>query len=96
MTDAERRVRKRLRAALDELVREREWQLKRWTLEHDQQHTPEEWLSIINVWVGKISQQCRPYQNDREPRDLSQYRKRVAQLGAICAAILEATDSEDG
>ena len=92
----ERRLRETLRKSIDEIVKERDYQLKRWGTEHDAQHNPNSWLVILSVYLGKTAQCVYPYAFADDADTLSQFRKRVTQLGAICAAILESTDSEIG
>lgn len=77
--------------AREAIYAEREYQLRRWGREHDQQHTPEEWQVILSVYAGKVASTVKPYTPDAK---LEAFRKRVKQLGAICVAVLEATDSE--
>ena len=79
----------KLRAAIDELIKERNFQMLRWTPEHDGSHTPSEWLSILSVYMGKAAAECKPY---KPAESKAAYRKRVRQVGAICMAILEATE----
>jgi len=96
MTRGEQRSQetKRLRAALDEIIKERNYQLLRWTPEHDEGHTPAEWMAILAVYMGKAAMECSPY--NTLPKRQAAFRKRVRQLGAICAAVLEATLDEEG
>lgn len=75
------------RAALDEIIKERNYQMLRWTPEYDDGHTNEEWLSILTVYMGKAAQECKAYHGE----DMDAFRKRIRQVGAICAAVLEST-----
>ena len=79
-------------AALAEIVEERNYQTARWTPEHDKEHSPAEWLAILAVYIGKAAMECPPYTTS--PKKMAAFRKRVRQVGAICAAILEATGRE--
>jgi hypothetical protein len=85
-----KRVETRLRSALDEIIKERNYQFTRWTPEHDKGHTPAEWLALLTVYMGKAAMECPPYAGIR-PENIDGFRKRVRQIGAICAAILEST-----
>lgn len=82
----------RMYAALDEIVEERNYQKARWSPEHDRRRCPAEWLAILTVYMGKAAMECPPYQPTHQK--MAVFRKRVRQIGAICAAILEATDKE--
>jgi len=92
---AEKRAsdREGLRRAIDEIIKERNHQMLRWTPEHDEGHTPAEWLSILTVYMGKAAMECPPYNMlPNQKQRLESFRKRVRQVGAICAAILESTE----
>jgi hypothetical protein len=73
-------------------LEERDYQLQRWTVEDDRAKTPEEWLSVLSVYMGKLAMETPQYQ--RSNFTMAKFRKRVQQLAAIGAAILEATDEE--
>lgn len=93
MTDKRKSDRDGLRRALDEIIKERNYQMLRWTPEHDKGHTPSEWLAILTVYLGKAAMECPPYnQMPNEARRTEAFRKRIRQVGAICAAILESTE----
>jgi hypothetical protein len=91
--EAERRMRTSMREALDEILREREYQQKRWTPEHDKAHTAEDWLSILTVYMGKFAQEVEPYR-PLETQDKGSIRNRLVQIGAVAAAAVEAISSE--
>jgi len=81
------------RQALELLYREMEFQSERWGSEHDKEHTPEEWMTIIMVYVGKAAHQTAPYTEGSDPnRSNQQFKKRLVQLGAICASALAAME----
>jgi len=87
------------RLVIDAILQERDYQLHRWTVEDDRRKTPEEWVSILSIYLGKIAMETPQYQNDNYSEE--RFKKRVQQLTAIGAAILEATspeetDGEDG
>ena len=86
-----------LRAALDEIVKERNYQLLRWTPEHDKGRSPTAWVAVLTVYMGKAAMECAPWSDgpDKKQR-MQRFRKRIRQVGAIAAAILESTaDSDD-
>jgi hypothetical protein len=91
----DRRLRDRLRQALDDIVRERDYQLQRWSTDHDEQHTANSWLTILTVYLGKAAQCVYPYTYADDTPSKAQFKKRITQLGAICAAILEVFDVND-
>ena len=96
MNDEEdRRLRAKLRKAIDEIVSERDYQIRRWGDEHDTQHSLNDWFIILSVYLGKTAQCLPPYTCDDGPDSVAQFRKRVKQLAAICAAAMEATDPTD-
>ena len=72
--------------ALIEIAEERTYQRKRWSIEQDRLKTPERWIGVLAISLGKISQEAEAYRNGHA------FQKRVAQLAAVCAAVLEATD----
>jgi membrane-anchored protein YejM (alkaline phosphatase superfamily) len=91
----DRRLRDRLRKALDEIIQERDYQLQRWSEDHDEKHSSNEWLAILTVYLGKAAQCVYPYASADDQSSRAQFRKRVTQLGAVCAAILEVLSQED-
>ena len=93
--DNNRRLRDRLRKALDEIIQERDYQLQRWSTDHDERHSIGDWMTILAVYLGKAAQCVAPYAADEQETTREQFRKRVTQLGAICAAILESLSQED-
>lgn len=70
---------------VEEVLKEREYQREKWTVEHDVQHTPLEWLAILATWVGKAS--AAAIRGDR-----AGFRKRLVQVAAICMAAVESFD----
>jgi len=85
MSEHDRRAKERLRSVIDQIVEERDYQLRRWDTQRDQHHAPEDWLGIMTVWLGKVASECKPYNENPN----TAFKKRVAQLAAICAAALE-------
>ena len=73
------------------MLEERKYQTQRWTPEDDLGRTPEEWLSIITTWVGKAGNECAAFR-PQDDQAKAAFRKRVTQIGAICLAVLEATE----
>lgn len=84
----ERRLNNRQRAVIDLILTERSYQLQRWTPEEDQSKNPEEWLSILMIYVGKWAMEMPVYQ--AESFSLTMFKKRIRQVTAIGFAILEA------
>ena len=78
--------------AIKDILGEREYQRRRWSIEDDAAKTPEYWLGVLTIWLGKAGQETPVYQGANYSRE--RFRKRVTQLGAICATILEATDQD--
>ena len=91
----EQRLRDKLRRALDDIIEERDYQLRRWSEDADREKQLGEWLVILTVYLGKAAQCTYPYNYTDDEHAQGQFRKRVTQLAAICAAILEATDTEE-
>lgn len=77
------------RAALDAILKEREYQRRRWSSEHDEEHTPGEWHAILSVWMGKLANET-PLIQGEDYYDKAKFLKRLAQVGAIAAAAYEA------
>lgn len=88
----EQRDNKTIRAVLDRVLEERDYQRTRWTLEHDREHTTLEWSGILSVWNGKVASTTCLYQDQRDPKALEAFKKRTTQLAAICIAALEALE----
>lgn len=84
----ERRKEASRRFVIDSILQERDYQLQRWTVDDDRGKTPEEWVSILSIYVGKIAMETPQYQNQNYSEE--RFRKRVQQLTAIGAALLEA------
>ena len=82
----DKRKRMRQRQAIDAILKEREYQRQRWS--DDQRKTMVQWIGILAVYVGKAAQETPLYRENA----LESFRKRIVQIGAICAAILEETD----
>ena len=86
----------KMREVLEEILQEREYQEKRWGVEHDAKHTFQDWLVILTVWLGKLASTVHPYAFlDKQPnpsQDRKDYRKRLIQVAAICLAAVEAMD----
>lgn len=74
------------RAAIDALIAERDYQRERWKEDHDRKHTPEDWLVILSVWLGKLGNETPMFQG---AFDKSKFLKRLIQLGAIAVAAYE-------
>jgi len=91
MNDQERRdlETKAQQAALDAIIKEREYQRKRWRPEHDKKHTEEEWHTILSVWMGKLANETPMFQGEGF-YDKAKFLRRLAQVGAIAAAAYEA------
>lgn len=77
--------------ALREVLFERKYQLRRWSTEHDKGHIPSEWIAILSVYIGKAAMETPLY-----GRTAAGFRKRVVQIAAICLAILESMESNNG
>ena len=80
------------RKAVQAVLEERDYQTKRWTLEHDRKHSSQDWASIMAVYVGKVASTTYPYDYTDSPQGKESFRKRTTQLAAICLAALEAID----
>lgn len=88
---ADPRERDAMRRAIEAMLEERDYQARRWTPEDDQARSPEEWLSILTTWLGKAGNEC-PAFRPQDDQSRAAFRKRIVQLGAICLAVLEATE----
>lgn len=75
-----------MREALDTVVAEREYQRRRWS-ENDSTRTPEEWVSVLSIYLGKISQETPTYKGAAYNR--IRLRERMIQLSAITLSALE-------
>lgn len=82
----------RKRQAIDEILKEREYQMGRWDTEHDKKHSKEEWLTILVVWIGKAAHYVFPYAAVADRESKVGFRKRLIQVAAICLAALEAME----
>jgi hypothetical protein len=81
----------RQRISLEAVIREREYQRRRWQ-HSDQMHTAVDWVTILTVWLGKAASEIPPYRMHNDPEGRKAFRKRLLQLTAIGLAALEATD----
>jgi len=75
------------RAVIGDILKERNHQLKRWGPGHDEMHGPSEWVTILNIYLGKAAMESPLYQGDSY-RD-ERFKKRLVQVAAICMAALE-------
>jgi len=98
MADAEERREPestQMRAAIHEIVHERNYQMARWDTDHDKAHTMQDWAVILTVYLGKASSHAPPYTDQKDPKkDIQAFRKRLVQLAAICVAAIEALDQK--
>lgn len=81
---------KRQARAIRGILAEMGYQRQRWSIEADKAKPPEYWLGVLTIWLGKAGQETPVYQGSNYSRE--RFRKRITQLGAICATILEVTD----
>ena len=86
----ERRDNDKVRAVLDRVLEERDYQRTRWMSDKD--HSPRDWTVIMTVWLGKASSNTYPYHYADDPDAVKAFKKRVTQLAAICLAALEALE----
>jgi len=77
----------RARTVLDDVIKERDYQRKRWSTEHDVLHSHFEWVSIISTWLGKAASAALG-------SDTGTFRKRLVQIAAISIAAIEALDRD--
>lgn len=75
---------------LHDVLAEREYQRQKWGGDHDQQFTPNDWASILMVWMGKLASEIPPYKEHSDPLSREAYQKRLTQIAAICMAAKEA------
>lgn len=75
------------RAAIDAILKERDYQLSRFSAETDTTKTPEEWITILQIFLGKAAMETAQYREGNF--SLAGFRKRVTQVTAIGMAILE-------
>lgn len=73
------------------VLEERDYQIRKWSAEHDQKHSLVEWTAILTTYLGKAVMETPLY--GRNPKS---FRKRIVQLAAICLAILESTEDLNG
>jgi hypothetical protein len=78
----------RMRAAINEVIYERNYQVERWGTDHDKKHSPQDWATILTVWIGKAASRTPPY----AASDNEEFRKRLVQIAAICVAAMEALE----
>lgn len=79
------------RRAIDRIIEEHLHQRNRWTVTDDKQRHPGEWVTILSVYMGKLATETRAWKGGER---LDQFKKRLTQLGAICASALEALEEE--
>lgn len=79
--------------ATSAILEEREYQRRRWSTKEDLARPPEYWLGVLTIYLGKAGQEAPVYQGSNYSPE--RFRKRVTQLGAICHAILECTDTRE-
>lgn len=89
MNDERRDTSTPQRRAVDAVLKERDYQTKKWGEHHDEGHSMEAWAVIMSVYSGKVARTTEIFKNDE-----AAFVKRVTQLAAICLAALEATDNE--
>ena len=77
----------RARTVLDDVIKERDYQRKRWSTEHDVLHSHYEWIAIVSTWLGKSASSAL----GGDPIGL---RKRLIQVAAICIAAVETLDRD--
>lgn len=77
----------RARRVLDDVLKERDHQRKRWSVEEDVLHSHCEWVTIVATWLGKAGSAARG-------GDTFTLRKRLVQVAAICMAAIEALDKD--
>ena len=77
------------RKAVQAVLEERDYQMKRWSFEHDKKHSSQDWASIMTVYLGKVASTTYPYDYTDSPQGKESFRKRTTQLAAICLAALE-------
>lgn len=82
-----------LRSAIDAIVEERDYQRKRWGVDGDKTRSPDEWTTILAIYTGKVAMESKSYQDGNFSR--ARFLKRVKQLAAIAAAILENADNSE-
>ena len=75
---------------LGDVLAEREFQRQKWGGDLDLQHTPNEWATILLVWLGKLASEIPPYKEHSDPLSREAYQKRLTQIAAICMAAKEA------
>ena len=71
----------------DDVLKERDYQRGRWSVEHDVLHSHCEWVSILVTWLGKAA-------SSAIGGDASTFRKRLVQVAAISMAAIEAIDRD--
>jgi hypothetical protein len=90
----ERREHAVFRKVMNSVIDERNYQRTKWATEHDQNHTPEEWLTILGAYMGKAALETPIYHgNSANPAG---FKKRLTQVAAICVAALEAMANDVG
>jgi len=87
----EKRFNQKRREAIDSILAERAYQVQRWEMS-DQQKSPEDWLAVLTVYMGKTAQELPLYQGPNA--SLDKIRKRFTQIAAVCIAAIEALDQE--
>jgi hypothetical protein len=70
---------------VDDVLKERDYQRGRWSIEDDVLHSDCEWITILAQWLGKAGSAARG-------GDRVALRKRLVQEAAICMAAVEALD----
>jgi len=77
----------RAQRVLNDVLKERDHQRGRWSIEDDVLHSHCEWTNILTTWLGKACHSARH-------GDTPAFRKRLVQVAAICMAAIEALDRD--
>jgi len=94
MSDERREDLSLQRQALDEVLKERDWQREQWSTQHDREHGPADWLNILSVYTGKLAYETPLYKQAGYDRE--KFKKRLAQIAAISIAAWEALSEPRG
>jgi hypothetical protein len=80
--EAQHPIDESLKKAMDGVAEELKYQKQKWGTDHDKQHSPEDWLTILTIWLGKLGQETPMFAGD-DWHELPKFLKRLDQIAAI-------------
>lgn len=78
------------------IASERKRQTMQWSKEHDDRHSPAEWLTLIADFLGRAAHDRFRLEDDPAMASKEEYRAQLVRLGAVVVAAIEAHDRRFG